>query len=40
MARLDQDASDIALLFRIIAPSAIHGGVFLLGSSTAMSLLN
>ena len=40
MARLEQDASDIALLFHIILPSAIHGGVFLAGSMIAMVVLD
>lgn len=40
MARLEQDASDIALLFHIILPSAIHGGVFLAGSLIAMLALD
>ena len=40
MTRLEQDASDVALLFHIIAPSALHGGVFLAGSLAAMLLLD
>ena len=40
MTRLEQDASDIALLFHIILPSAIHGGVFLVGSLIAMVALD
>ena len=40
MTRLEQDASDIALLFHIILPSAIHGGVFLAGSLIAMVVLD
>ncbi|MXZ40352.1 MAG: ABC transporter ATP-binding protein [Caldilineaceae bacterium SB0666_bin_21] len=40
MTRLEQDASDIALLFHIILPSAIHGGVFLAGSLIAMVALD
>ena len=40
MTRLEQDASDVALLFHIIAPSALHGGMFLLGSLVAMLLLD
>ncbi len=40
MTRLEQDASDVALLFHIIAPSALHGGVFLAGSLLAMLLLD
>ena len=40
MTRLEQDASDVALLFHIIAPSALHGGIFLAGSLAAMLLLD
>ena len=40
MTRLEQDASDVALLFHIIAPSALHGGIFLAGSLVAMLLLD
>ena len=40
MTRLEQDASDVALLFHIIAPSALHGGIFLAGSLIAMLLLD
>jgi ATP-binding cassette subfamily B protein len=40
MTRLEQDASDVTLLFHIIAPSALHGGIFLAGSLTAMLLLD
>ena len=40
MTRLEQDASDVALLFHIIAPSALHGGFFLAGSLVAMLLLD
>ena len=40
MTRLEQDASDIALLFHIIAPSALRGGLFLVGSLIAMLLLD
>lgn len=40
MTRLEQDASDVALLFHIIAPSALHGGIFLVGSLIAMLLLD
>ncbi len=40
MTRLEQDASDIALLFHIILPSAIHGGMFLVGSLIAMVALD
>ena len=40
MTRLEQDASDVALLFHIIAPSALHGGLFLAGSLVAMLLLD
>ena len=40
MTRLEQDASDVALLFHIIAPSALHGGMFLAGSLAAMLLLD
>lgn len=40
MERLDQDATDTSLLFLIIAPFAIHGGAFLLGTLTAMLLLD
>ncbi len=36
MVRLEQDASDIALMFHIIAPSAIHGDIFLAGSLATM----
>ena len=40
MTRLEQDASDVALLFHIIAPSALHGGIFLAGSLATMLLLD
>ena len=40
MTRLEQDASDIALLFHIIAPSALTGGLFLVGSLIAMLALD
>ena len=40
MTRLEQDASDIALLFHIIAPSALTGGLFLAGSLVAMLALD
>ena len=40
MTRLEQDASDVALLFHIIAPSALHGGLFLAGALVAMLLLD
>ncbi|MDE0672572.1 MAG: ABC transporter ATP-binding protein [Caldilineaceae bacterium] len=40
MARLEQDASDIALLFHIILPSSIHGALFLAGSLIAMLTLD
>ena len=40
MTRLEQDASDVALLCHIIAPSALHGGIFLAGSLAAMLLLD
>ncbi len=40
MARLEQDASDIALLFHIILPSSIHGALFLVGSLIAMLALD
>lgn len=40
MTRLEQDASDIALLFHIIAPSALTGGLFVAGSMLAMLLLD
>ena len=40
MTRLEEDASDVALLFHIIAPSALHGGIFLDGSLAAMLLLD
>ena len=40
MTRLEQDASDIALLFHIIAPSALTGGLFLAGSLAAMLALD
>lgn len=40
MTRLEQDASDVALLFHIIAPSALHGGIFLAGALAAMLLLD
>ena len=40
MTHLEQDASDVALTFHIIMPSAIHGAVFLAGSLVVMLLLN
>ena len=40
MTRLEQDASDIALLFHIILPSSIHGALFLVGSLIAMLALD
>lgn len=40
MTRLEQDASDVALLFHIIAPSALTGGLFVAGSMAAMLLLD
>ncbi len=40
MARLEQDASDIALLFHIMLPSSIHGALFLVGSLIAMLALD
>ena len=40
MTRLEQDASDIALLFHIIAPSALTGGLFLAGSLVVMLALD
>lgn len=40
MTRLEQDASDVALLFHIIAPSALYGGVFLAGALIAMLWLD
>ena len=40
MTRLEQDASDIALLFHLIAPNALTGGLFVAGSLIAMLLLD
>ena len=40
MTRLEQDASDVALLFHIIAPSALTGGLFVAGSMASMLLLD
>ena len=40
MTRLEQDASDIALLFHLVAPGALTGGLFLLGSLIAMLALD
>lgn len=40
MTRLEQDASDIALLFHLIAPNALTGGLFVAGSMVAMLLLD
>lgn len=40
MTRLEQDASDVALLFHVIAPSALTGGLFVAGSMAAMLLLD
>ena len=40
MTHLEQDASDLALLFHFVLPTAIHSAIFLLASLAAMLLLN